>query len=109
MGPMLCPRIAQVVQRSLRSARLPEVRDTGQHVDDRLGGEARYRRGSDVLHTTAQPRLQGCLQHLTFHLKGGHPGRVVQDKHHSALDHLQTVLSGSDHWRSVARPAAASA
>jgi len=24
MGPMLCPRIAQVVQRSLRSARLPE-------------------------------------------------------------------------------------
>jgi len=67
------------LQRPDRGPALLEVSHAGEHVDDRLGGEAGNARAADVVDACGEPRRQHGFEALALRFERGGPCGVVGD------------------------------
>jgi hypothetical protein len=78
-----------------RSARLLEIAHSGNHVDDRLRGDAWDGGGADVVDPILKPWREYPLEKGTLCLEAVCPLRVVWDEHDRVVRHvLHPALSG---------------
>jgi hypothetical protein len=60
--------------------RVLQLADAGQHVDDRLRRDSRYRGRTDVVNAAVEPATEDALEQRSLRVESARPLRVIGDE-----------------------------
>jgi len=91
LGSVLVVAVAEYAERLERRPSRLQVEHARDHVDDRLRGQAGYRRRPDVMDTAIQPRPECWFEHGPFSFEETGPFRVVWHHQRGSRPHSSSI------------------